>query len=72
MQRKIQGSSKGALIFETIPEIKPSAIASGATTIGSAWRAPDHIIEQNKQLREGCKEKTKEFTLAYTRKDFSV
>jgi hypothetical protein len=32
-------------------------IASGATTIGSAGRAPDDIIEQNKQLREKCKEK---------------
>jgi hypothetical protein len=30
----------------------------GATTIGSARRAPDDIIEQNNQLREGCKEKS--------------
>jgi hypothetical protein len=33
-----------------------SIIASGATTIGSAGRAPDDIIEQNKQLRERCKD----------------
>jgi hypothetical protein len=37
---------------------KPSTIASGATTIGSAGRAPDDTIEQNKQLHEGFKEKS--------------
>jgi hypothetical protein len=32
--------------FESIPR-KYSAIASGATTIGSAGRAPDDIIESH-------------------------
>jgi hypothetical protein len=35
---------------------KSLTIASGATTIGSTGRAPDDIIEQNKQLRERCKD----------------
>jgi hypothetical protein len=33
-----------------------SPIASGATTIGSAGCAPNDIIEQNKELREKCKD----------------
>jgi hypothetical protein len=32
-------------------------MASGATTIGSAGRAPDEIITQIKRLCEACKEK---------------
>jgi hypothetical protein len=55
IQREIQGTSEGKLIFESIPK-KLSTIASGATTIGSVGRTPDDTIELNKQLREGCKE----------------
>jgi hypothetical protein len=52
---KIQGTIEGKLVFESIPKIS-STIASGDTTIGSAGRAPDDIIEQNKQLQERCKD----------------
>jgi hypothetical protein len=46
---------KENLSLSLYPKIS-STIASGATTIGSTGRAPDNIIEQNKQLRERCKD----------------
>jgi hypothetical protein len=59
--RRIFNEKCKALVKENLslclyPKIS-STIASGATTIGSTEHAPDDIIEQNKQLREGCKEK---------------
>lgn len=38
-------NSKGANIFESIPKQKNSALASGATPIGSAGCAPDKITD---------------------------
>jgi hypothetical protein len=55
---KYKSPAKENLSLSLYPK-KPSTIASGATTFGSAGHAPDDIIKQNKQLREGCKGKTK-------------
>jgi hypothetical protein len=51
---------------------KPSTIASGATTIGSARRAPYDIVEQNKQLCKGCKEKQKSLLDPIPEKNFRL
>jgi hypothetical protein len=55
---KYKEAVKENLSLSLYPKKKPSTIASGATTIESAGRAPNDTIEQNKQLCEECKEKS--------------
>jgi hypothetical protein len=54
LNKKYKAPVKENSSLSLYPKIS-STIASGATTIRSAGRAPDDIIEQNKQLRERCK-----------------
>jgi hypothetical protein len=64
---KYKAAVKENLSLSLYPEKKPSTIASGATTIGSAGHAADDIIEQNKQIHEGCKGKTKVYLSLYSK-----